>query len=79
MSASDGVIWLEQFPYRRGVADVARLESGWRLEIKGRSREARDLVTAFEALTHKPAGKDELQVIATALAWNEAFHNSPSD
>ena len=73
MSDSENILWLEDFPYRDGVASVSRLKGGWRLELSGRTREARTLLTAFEALIAKPAGEQELLVTAAALAWDEAF------
>lgn len=72
MSASDDS-WLQAFPYKRGEALVGRRRSGWRLSLGTEAREAKTLVEAFERLTRRPAGAEELRVVLAALAWDNAF------
>jgi hypothetical protein len=51
---------------------VTGLADGWRVEIDGKSAEAKTVIDAFEALLGQPARDSELQVVLAALARDAA-------
>ena len=64
--------WETRFPYRGGRAAVTRLADGWRVEIEGKSAEAKTVIDAFEVLLGQPARDPELQVVLAAIVRDAA-------